>query len=188
MSCVKTDGDNIAAEKAVKVQAEHEEEDDDEEQGPDGEEQGAVDAKKKKKKRNKKKKPAAAAAVNGLANGQTAGDAPKEATSTSVKSPAAGAVVKPAAEVRGLASQGSSEFPLPKEQSYPPRKPVHEIFTNGKYPIGVWGWKLIKLWEFLCTQSINQSINQPIDQSIYLENEPTINQSINQAISNWAIW
>ena len=155
MASVQKERDGTAAEKAVKVEAEHEEEDDDEEQGPDGDEQGAVDAKKKKKKRNKKKKPAAAVA----ANGQTAGDAPKETASTGVKSPAAGAVVKPAAEIRGLASQGSSEFPLPKEQSYPPRKPVHEIFTNGKFPPGKGSFFIDLRSGFLCCiSSIKRSI------------------------------
>ncbi len=136
MSCVKTCGESLAVEKAVKIEAELDDDDDDEEQAPDGEETGAGDAKKKKRKRNKKKK-AAVADVNSLANVNTAVDAGKEAASTAVTIPTAGEVVMPAMEIRGLASQGSSQFALPKEQTYPPRKPVHEIFMNGKYPLGM---------------------------------------------------
>ncbi|OWA53699.1 Methionine aminopeptidase 2 [Hypsibius exemplaris] len=130
MTSVKIVSGDLSGGKSTKTAAELEEEEDDDEQGAEGEEQAE---KKKKKKRNRKKKSATA---GGAENGHAVGNATKGADAGTLYVPATGEIIKPAAEIRGLGSQGSSEFPLPREQTYPPRKPINEIFKNGKYTPG----------------------------------------------------
>lgn len=132
-----SNGEKVPVTNGAVPNEEEDDEDDDDHAAENGDSAVADGAKKKKKKRNRKKKapisgdqpPEIPSVVNGVGKTQSAGSA-------GVKPLAPGPVVKPAVEIRGLASQGSSEFPHPKDQSYPPRKPVHEIYKTGKFPPG----------------------------------------------------
>ncbi|OWA53697.1 hypothetical protein BV898_18119 [Hypsibius exemplaris] len=123
----------VSDDKATKTAAELEEEEE-EEEGAEGEEQpGTAEGKKKKKKRNRRKKSA------------TAGGAKTDTPSGCNEGSGRRDSLRPSNGRNHQARCRNSRLGLarlvripgfPKEQTYPPRKPINEIFKNGKYTPG----------------------------------------------------
>nr|PUA85998.1 putative methionine aminopeptidase 2 [Toxoplasma gondii TgCATBr9] len=94
-----------------------------EEEEDEGEEGGAAAGDKKKKKKKKKKK--------------TAGAADKTANGVCAPGSAAVAAAKKQSEENSTVLRRVKEWTsFPEKQTWPPTKPMHEVFSDGLYPPG----------------------------------------------------